>query len=291
MSVHPRVAVIGPGRAGTAVAAALAASGWPVVAVAGGSAAARAAFTGRIDGARDAGRDGLMSAVEGAELVVLAVPDDALAGVVRDVVVADGVTEAQGWVHLAGAHGREVLRPLALAGARTAAVHPAQTLGDPDRAARDLVGAAWAVTARAEDRAWAHRMVRAAGGTPHDVAEVDRPLYHLGLALASNATTAIVALAGDALRGAGISDPSAFLSPLATASAAAAATDGAGALTGPVRRGDAATVAAHRAELATALPEALDVWRSLVRLQVAMARRGGLDASVADAVVAAIEDP
>ncbi|MEY3020418.1 MAG: hypothetical protein RLZZ272_1402, partial [Actinomycetota bacterium] len=148
-----RVAIIGPGRLGGLVAAACVRAGHPVVAVAGGSADARAAFVGRIAGCRDAATPA--EALGRAELVLLTVPDDAIGAVADALARDDAIVEGQRVVHLAGAHGIAPLRRAGLAGARVAACHPAMTVPsgatDPDL----LVGAAWAVTAAPADRGWA----------------------------------------------------------------------------------------------------------------------------------------
>ena len=69
------------------------------------------------------------------------------------------------------------------------------------------------------------------------------------------------------------------------------ARDGPAALTGPVRRGDAGTVARQVAELAALYPEALPAYRELARLLLGYARRGGLDDAAAAAVAAALDAP
>lgn len=281
-----RTAIIGPGRVGTAVAMGLAAAGYRVDAVAGRGHAALAAFAERLPeavlGATPA------EAVRAAELVILAVPDDALEAVVRGLAVADAVPEACRVVHVAGGHGTGVLEPLRLGGASVAACHPAQTFPDPDQGLRSLPGTTWAVTAAAADVGWASVLVTDLRGTPVPVAETNRTLYHAGLAVGANATTSVVTMARDLLLGAGVEDPGAFLGPLVTTAAGNAAQQGAAALTGPVRRGDAGTVAAHLAELRSVLPEVVDAYTALSRLALAQARRAGLDEAAAAGIDAVL---
>ena len=109
-------------------------------------------------------------------------------------------------------------------------------------------------------------------------------LYHAGLAVGANGAASVVALARDLLLASGITHPEEVLEPLVGAAARAAAAAGVGALTGPVRRGDAGTVAAHLDELTRSLPEALGAYRALARLAVGQARRAGLRAELADEV-------
>ncbi len=282
-----RVAVIGPGRVGTTLALALPSPAYEVVAVAGRGAASLAAFRQRVPGA--AVRPAAVAA-RGADLVLVTVGDDQLTGLVREVAKADGVAEGSRWVHTAGGFGHEVLQPARLAGAATAACHPAQTFPDPDTALATLPGSSWAVTAAEPDLGWARVLVTDLRGSPFTVPSANRTLYHAGLAVGSNATVSVVTLARDLLLGAGVTDPEAFLGPLVTTSAAGAAARGAAALTGPVRRGDVGMLDRHLHELADVLPEAVEPYVALARLALSHARRSGLDARRADAVAARLDE-
>lgn len=276
-----RVAVLGPGRVGTTLALALPLPAYEVVAVAGRGAASIEAFRARLPGAVALPA---AEAARRAELVLVTVPDDELTTVVRSVAGRDGVAEGSRWVHTAGGYGPEVLRPAELAGARVAACHPAQTFPDPDTALRALWGVAWAVTAAEPDLGWARVLVTDLHGSPVTVRARDRSLYHAGLVVGANGTSSVVTLARDLLLGAGVADPAAFLAPLAEQAAAGAASRGAAALTGPVRRGDVGTLDRHLAELEAVLPEAVDAYLALARLALTHARRAGLDPRRADAV-------
>jgi len=281
-----RVAIIGPGRVGTSLARALP-GGYRLVAVAGRGGEALARF------AEHLGPVPVRSPAEAAsaaELVLLTVGDDALDGVVADLALADAVAPGSRWVHTAGSRGAGALRPLRLAGAQVAACHPAVSFPDPETGASRLPGAGWGVTAPPGEAGWAIELVADLGGVAFLVAEEARTRYHLAMALASNATVAVTALARDLLLGAGVADPAALLAPIASTSVQGAAQRGAAALTGPVRRGDAGTVAAHLRELAVALPEASAVYAELSALALGYARRAGLDAEAAEAVARVLDD-
>lgn len=278
--------MVGPGRVGTALGMALTHAGYDVAWVAGRGEAALAAFTERVPTA--AARPAT-EATRAADLVVIAVSDDALDPLVRELAGADAVIEDSRWVHTAGGQGAGVLEPVRLAGAAVAACHPAQTFPDADTGYASLPGTAWAVTASEADRAWARVLVTDLRGTPVDVEPGARPLYHTGLSIGSNATSTVVTLARDLLLGAGVADPDAFLGPLATTSASGAAAHGAERLTGPVRRGDTDTIAAHVEALRTAMPEAVDAYLSLARMALGYARRAGLDPDVAAAVATLLD--
>ena len=282
MTALRRAALVGPGRLGTLVALGLAAAGLRVERVAGGSDAARAALRSAVAGLRDVPVE---EVAHGVDVVVLAVPDGAVADVVDRLVRADAVREGQGVVHLSGALGLAPLRRAALAGAWTAACHPAVTApaGATDPSA--LHGTTWAVTAAPGARELAHELVELLGGDPVDLADADRPRYHAALALASNAVGAAVVTARRLLGVAGVPDAARVLGPLARTSVDAALEGGAAALTGPVVRGDAGTVAAHLAAIGPDAPELAEAYRTLMRA-VLVTVRPGLDA----AAVAALED-
>lgn len=278
-------ALIGPGRAGTLLATALARAGARLVAVAGGTSDARERVASLVAGARPL--DDPVAAAAAAELVVLAVPDRTIETVADALAIAD-VCEGRRLVHVAGALGVAPLRRASLAGARVAACHPAMTIPEGATDPASLVGAAWAVTARPADRAWAHELVTMLGGDPHDVDEDVRALYHAGLTVGSNAVGAAVATARQLLLAAGIDRPASFLAPLVAPSVANVLERGAAALTGPVVRGDAGTIAGHLAVLCEVAPELLDAYRALLRAVLAQAR-SRLDPAVADELEAILD--
>jgi predicted short-subunit dehydrogenase-like oxidoreductase (DUF2520 family) len=255
-SVRPRtVGIIGAGRVGGVVGAALRAAGYAVVAASGGT-------PGVLDLPRTT-PDGVLAARP--ELLLLAVPDDVLDRVAAALPVVDGQVVA----HTSGAHG---LKPgVALA------LHPAMTFtgtrADLDR----LPGIAWGVTAT--DRPVAQRLIADLEGVPEWIADGRRPLYHAALAHGANHLVTLVNDAADALRAAGVADPATVLRPLLSAALDNALRRGDAALTGPVQRGDAGTVARH---LAVLPPEIAVPYRALARRTV---QRAGL----APAAVAALQ--
>ena len=264
------VTVIGPGRAGTTLAAALVRAGHRVTDVAGGGSTSRDRFAESIAGVR--AHADVLEAVDRANLVVVATPDDAIESVVDELAAADRLPAGVKVVHVAGAKGTEALRRARLAGARVAACHPAQTMPagppEPDR----LVGVSWAVSAGPADRAWAHELVADLGGNPVDVADEDRVLYHAALTVGSNAVGAVVAVARQLLMATGIEEPSGFLRGLVAASADNVLDRGAVALTGPVVRGDVGTLAAHLSRLDDELPQLAADYRRLMAVVLSRSR-------------------
>jgi predicted short-subunit dehydrogenase-like oxidoreductase (DUF2520 family) len=274
VSAPRRVAIVGPGRLGTLLAAACVRGGMAVVAVAGGSDASRERLAARVAGARPIADPVL--AARAADLVLLTVPDDAIAAVADALARDDAVAVGQLVVHCSGVHGVAPLRRVELTGAAVAACHPAVSvpIGATDPAM--LVGTAWAVTlpggAGVEAREAVHELVRRLGGDPHDVAEQDRVLYHAALTVGANALGAAVVTARRLLAAARVHDARAFLAPLVDSAVTATLAAGAAGMTGPVARGDVGTVARHLEALALDAPELLEAYRSLTRATLAAVR-------------------
>ncbi|MEV4119382.1 Rossmann-like and DUF2520 domain-containing protein [Micromonospora sp. NPDC049645] len=257
------VGVVGAGRVGSVLGAALAAAGHRVVAVSGNSGASRARLALLLPEVPR--RPAVAVAHAAADLLLIAVPDDTLAGVVADLAERGALRPGQLVAHTSGAHGLAVLAPAVAAGARPLALHPAMTFtGTPDDLAR-LDGISYGVTAPAELRQLAARLVTDLGGVPEWVAESDRPLYHAALAHGANHLVTLVNEATDRLRDAGVSRPEKVLAPLLRAALENALSLGDDALTGPVSRGDAGTVRRHLVRLAATAPESVPAYLALAR--------------------------
>ena len=249
---HPArlaVGVIGAGRAGTALGAALARAGHHVVAASAVSDAslrrARARFPGAVITEPS-------QVLRRADLVLLTVPDDVLPGLVAGLAATGAPLEGRMLAHASGRYGVTVLEPAARRGALPLALHPVMTFtgrgDDVDR----IGGTCFGVTAPDVLRPAAEALVIEMGGEPVFIAEEHRDLYHAAIAGAANHLITLVNQAADLLRTAGVANPERLLAPLLSASLDNALRFGDAGLTGPVARGDAATVAAHVAALEAA---------------------------------------
>ncbi|PZF95636.1 Rossmann-like and DUF2520 domain-containing protein [Micromonospora deserti] len=255
--------VVGAGRVGAVLGAALTAAGHRVVAATGGSGASRARLALLLPTV--ARRSAPSVARAATDLLLIAVPDDALAGVVAALADGGALRPGQVVAHTSGAHGLAVLAPAVAVGARPLALHPAMTFtGTPDDVAR-LTGISYGVTAPAELRPLAARLVADLGGVPEWIGEADRPLYHAALAHGANHLVTLVNEATDRLRDAGVTQPEKVLAPLLRAALENALRLGDDALTGPVSRGDAGTVERHLARLAATAPESVAAYLALAR--------------------------
>ncbi|MCM3924464.1 DUF2520 domain-containing protein, partial [Frankia sp. AiPs1] len=258
------VGLVGSGRAGSAVALALAAAGHPVVAVTARSTLGRERAAARFPDARIGAVPAVAPWLRAAEVLLVAVPDDAIASVTAELVAADAVRAEQLLAHLSGRHGLGVLAAGAAVGAIRVAMHPIMTLPDAVGDADAFAGVPFGLTADPSAEIRARRLVADVGGVPLLIEEGRRDLYHAALVLGGNFLASLTVAAGQTLAAAGIADPGAALAPLLRASLDNALAGGWPAATGPVRRGDLGTVRAHLRALDALDPAVADVYRALV---------------------------
>lgn len=209
-----------------------------------------------------------------AELVLLAVPDDALAELVSGLAAAGHWQTGQLVVHTAGRYGTKVLEPASKAGAIALAIHPAMTFTGMSMDLERLIDCAFGVTAPNMVLPIAQALVVEMGGEPVVIAENDRPIYHAALAHASNHLVTIAGQAAGLLASIGVEHPEHVLTSLMRASLENALAAGEGALTGPVARGDVNTVAEHKHALVSA-----GVGQDTLEGYVAMSRATALRAN------------
>ena len=210
------------------------------------------------------------------ELLLLTVPDDVLPGLVDGLVAAAAVPAGQLVVHTSGRYGVGVLDPATRSSALPLALHPAMTFTGRREDVARLGGCSFGVTAPEPLRPIAEALVVEMGGEPQWVDEQWRPLYHAALANGANHLTTLVAESLDLLRRCGVDNPSRLLAPLLGAALDNALRSGDAALTGPVARGDAGTVAAHLEELRRVSPHALAAYVAMARLTADRALAAGL---------------
>jgi predicted short-subunit dehydrogenase-like oxidoreductase (DUF2520 family) len=230
----PTVRVLGRGRAGGSFEHALRAAGWTVETM---------------------GRGGpLAGAATGVDLLLLCVPDAAIAEVAGQVEPVASTVVA----HASGATGLGVLG----SHQRTASVHPLVSLPDPSVGASRLRGAWFAVAGDP----WIRTVVDTLGGTSVEVPDAARVRYHAAAVIASNHLVALMGQVQRVAAGAGV-PLDAFLELARGSLDNVAALGPVAALTGPVARGDMETVRAHLAALDPAeRPAYLELARAAGRL-------------------------
>jgi len=265
--------VVGCGRVGSVLGAALARAGHRVVAVSGVSPHSRRRAAQLLPDVPIRSSDEVVGT---AELVVLAVPDDVLPGLVSGLAATGSWRPGQLVAHVSGAQGLAVLDPAARAGALPLALHPVLpfTGRGPDDLAR-LTGASFGVSAPGQLRLVAEALVVEMSAEPVWVADEMRPLWHAALTIGANHLVTLVNEAADLLRAAGAEEPDKVLGPLLSAALDGALRYGDRGLTGPVSRGDAGTVADHLAALAESAPEAVAAYIALARQTAGRALASG----------------
>jgi len=245
----PRLAIIGPGRAGRSIA--------------------RAAELAGLSPAL-AGRDRALEACRRAELALLCVPDAAIGDACAS--IASAVPPLRYVGHVSGATALTALAPAAARGAEVFSLHPLQTIPDGDA---ELAGSACAISGSSTAAlGLAEGLAMRLGMRPFAVAEEDRTAYHAAASIASNLLVALEESAARLLRKAGVEAGRELLAPLVLRTAANWAERGADALTGPIARGDTGTVERHLEALRAIAPELLPAYEALAERARALASEG-----------------
>ena len=274
-SEHPArltVGVVGAGKVGAVLGAALARAGHRVVAVSAVSEASLERAATLLPGVPVRT---VPEVVEAAELVLLAVPDDALAD------LAQGLSSTSAWqagqivAHTSGRHGAAVLEPVRRHRAFPIAIHPAMTFTGTAMDLGRLPDCCFGVTADEQILPIASALVIDMAAEPVTIAEEDRAAYHCALAHGSNHLVTLTSQAMQILDAAGVEQGANVLRPLLYAALDNALRLRDGALTGPVARGDVGTVGTHLEVLADRVPDVLNTYRSLATATAARAVEDG----------------
>lgn len=237
-----RIGIISAGRVGSALGSGLRAVGHTITGAYAASDASQDRLDAMLPGVDPASVEEI---VQNSEVVIIAVPDREIAGLVSGVAALGLWRPGQIVIHVAGCFGVSVLEPAAKAGALTLALHPAMTFTGTSLDVARLVGCPFAVTGPAPYLPIGQALVIELGGHPFVVAEEDRGLYHAALSHGSNHMVTLVSQAMRMLTEIQIEEPGEFLRPLLDATLDGALRSGDAALTGPVARADAATVRNH----------------------------------------------
>ncbi len=260
----PAVTVVGAGRVGLTLARALVACGFEVTVL------------GRED------RD-WAPGIAAASIVLVAVPDDALEAVADRLLASGAITAAHVVLHTAGSRDRGALAALDDTGAALGSLHPLQSFSDAAGSSELLRGCPAIVEGDARAVAAAERLAHRLEMAPVlRVSAEGKARYHVAAVLVSNYLVVLADMATRLAMEAGLEVHASLFEPLMRRTVAALGSgDPASVLTGPIRRGDAATVARHIAALDG---EALEVYRVLGRAALGLAARAGLDDTAVERV-------
>jgi predicted short-subunit dehydrogenase-like oxidoreductase (DUF2520 family) len=273
------VGIVGAGRVGAVLGAALRRAGHHVTGISAVSEASRERAAALLPGVPV---KAIPEVVGGAHLVVLAVPDDALAELIAGLAATGTFTPGQVVMHTSGAHGISVFEAAAESQIVPLALHPAMTFTGTEVDLERLHDCCFGVTTMDLARPLGEALVIEMGGDPVWIAEEDRVTYHVALAHGANHLVTLVAQSMQLLRAAEVDDPARVLEPLLSAALSNVLRMGDAALTGPVARGDAGTVAGHVAQLREVAPDIRPTYVALARATAQRALLSGrLKASMA----------
>jgi predicted short-subunit dehydrogenase-like oxidoreductase (DUF2520 family) len=265
---------IGAGPVGTTFGVRLAEKGWPVIGVADKIPAAAERFAGRIPGSRVFSNG--QELANAAEMVFITTADDVIAAVSAELTWRRGQTV----VHCSGASTVEALEAARSQGAGVGSIHPCQSFAGIEQAIANLPGSTFAIEAEEPVKTTLTDMARALEGAIVYLTSEDKVLYHAAAAIACNYFVTIEKLAADLWKNFGRTPADgvrAYLPLLRGTLANIEAVGFPACLTGPIARGDAATIRRHLNAIEKYAPAMLPPYKTLGRFTVPIAEeKGGL---------------
>ena len=283
------VGIVGTGRVGAVLGAALQQAGHRLVAVSGVSEQSRARAAALLPGIPVTSVE---EVVRRAELVLLTVPDDALPDLIAGLSATGSWQAGQLVVHTSGRYGIAIFDAAAGHHVLGLALHPVMTFTGTSMDVARLADCCFGVTAPEPLRPVAEALVVEMGAEPVWIEEQDRPMYHAGLAHGANHLVTLVAQAMQIVGSAGGQEPQRLIAPLLHAALDNVLRLGDGALTGPVARGDAGTVGAHLAQLTEQTPDIRPTYVALARATAERALASGrLTTAAAEALLDILAAP
>ena len=282
------VGVVGTGRAGSVIGAALKRAGHQVKACTAVTDLSKLRAEALLPGVAILS---IEETVADRDLILLSIPDDVLAQVVSGLAATNAVSPGTFVLHLSGRYGIDILRPVTELGCLPLALHPVMTFTGTSIDLNRLSACPFGVTTHPTLRPVAETLVMEMGGEPVWVPEASRSLYHAALTFGANNLMTLVNQTSELLESAGITNPEALVAPLLSASLDNALRNGDSALTGPIARGDAETVREHLRVLANFDPAVTQAYRSLARLTAVRAlASGALQPQSAENLLAMLAD-
>jgi predicted short-subunit dehydrogenase-like oxidoreductase (DUF2520 family) len=289
MNVRPSLGVVGAGKVGSTLARLCYGAGYTIAAVYSPTSDHARRLAEQVNAAAAASPS---QVVASADLTLLTVPDD------RIEMVTEGLKDSEvldkGVIHSSGVHDRRVLSALAERGAMIGSLHPVFPFADVERAVANLRGSAFAIETDVEPlRQWLVDLVLALDGRVLVIPSGHKALYHAALAIASNYTVTLYALAEQLLLQVGVDRDGAdhALNTLVARTVENLQTQGVpGALTGPLVRADSGTITAHLEALGRVEKRLKDIYISLARLSFPMLQARGVAPESIERILRGQED-
>lgn len=271
------ISFIGAGRVGAAVAALLRGAGLRVIGITSRNigSAERAA---KLAGGDVAYSDDICVFVEESDIVIITTVDAAIAGVAREIAEQCEVRRNQVFMHMSGSHQADILAPLRDRGSAVVSMHPLQSIATAEEGIVVLKGSLYAIEGDGPAVECARMLVDALEGRPFLLDRDKKALYHLAAVIACNYFVTIVDTAGTIFERIGIerSEGLPGLLKLVRGTLGNIEKLGtAGALTGPIARGDVETVELHMNAIRAAMPELEELYRVLGAATIDLALQKG----------------
>jgi predicted short-subunit dehydrogenase-like oxidoreductase (DUF2520 family) len=275
--VVPSLGIIGAGKVGSVLARLWSRAGFRIVAVHSRTPGHATELAAQVNAPTLQTPD---EVVARADLTLLTIPDDAIAGVAEGIARSADSFAGKGVVHTAGAQDATMLQPLSARGAQIGSLHPAYPFADVDSALAGFGGITFAVEAQDEPLlGWLHRLVLALNSRALVIPPGYKTTYHLALALASNYAVTLYAVAERLLLSLGTDQAVAddALNALLSGTMDNLRRQGIpAAMVGPLTRADLGTIAAHLEVLRQLDPTLRHVYKGLARLSFPMLKERGI---------------
>ena len=272
-----KVAIVGAGVVGTALASLLKEKGYTLVGLASRSEVSlqKAAF---VVGGEIRTTTAPQEITAGADLVFLTTSDRAIQEVCEGIASTDGFHQGQIVVHTSGSLPSTILTAAKEKGALIASVHPLQSFADVKEAVKIISASIFNIEGDQEAIPPLMELVKTVGGKPLPIETHQKPLYHASAVVACNFLVTLVYLSYQLFEGIGISQTDAAQALLPLIKGTVNNIEHLGpvkALTGPIARGDVGVIRGHLEALKTVDPRFTDIYRAISRLTVEVGIKKG----------------
>jgi predicted short-subunit dehydrogenase-like oxidoreductase (DUF2520 family) len=270
----PDIAIIGPGKVGTSIALLAKKNGYRISALFARNPNKAKAMAKQIGD--DIKVCGIGEAAASAQLVLITVSDSAIASVCDHLAHEKSFSQGQIVAHCSGALSSDVLDSARLCGAQIGSFHPLQMFPTVEAALANIPGSHWFCEGDAPALNVLEELVEKIGGIPHTITAANKALYHCSSVIACNYLNALMDIALNVAEQAGLERKTAWRALLPLVNATITNIDKLGtaqALTGPIERGDAATVEHHLQALTNADPEIVDIYKALANWTIRLAQK------------------
>lgn len=288
-----KVAIIGAGVLGTSLGILMRRAGYDIVAVCSPNRRSAQDAASLIGGGEVVGDNGM--AAMGADVVLLTVPDKAIASVAIEVSAGGALRNGAVVAHCAGGLPAGVLSGVRAAGGHPGSIHPLQSFADVDTAVRMLPQTFFFLEGDKEAVDVLRSVVIALDGRPVEIEGKDKALYHAGAAAASNFLVTLVNYAVTLLYRAGVPRDAGLAALLPLIKGTVANLEAVGlpdALTGPIARGDLGTVKRHLRALESMPGDFARLYRVMARKTIDLGvKKGTLDQEDADHLLELLRGP